>query len=345
MKKQKNLFLLLITVIAIIIFSNGCSNSSSKSSIGLLLAGGTTQEFPGQVLNSDTTITTSLGQVQGSAIVHIPFGTTVENLMSAISAAQGATFNVFEEDGITPASILTASCVIGVSAEDGTQATYTLGILPDPAILKEWIGFEPGFPEYTIVNAQIADGYGDNPAALSFDGDPATLDYISSPDIDALTLRNSGTIEVLVKADSFFPYAGIVHKGELSDFSDEAWGLQLWDYAGSPARLLFMITGDDGNWIGIHGSYDLLPGTWYHIVGTWDNAHLRLYVNGVLDGEIANTTGGVRDTNGGLIIGAQLSQMYSGSYGNLGWDGIIDRVIIRSDTVSNEWVLSRYNSL
>ena len=106
-----------------------------------------------------------------------------------------------------------------------------------------------------------------------------------------------------------------------------------------------MIAGDDGNWIGVYGSFDLQPGQWYHIIGTWDSTSLRLYVNGVLDDETANTTGGVRDSSGSLIIGAQLSEAYDAGYGNIGWDGVIDRVIIRSDTLTAEQVQARYNNL
>ncbi len=49
-----------------------------------------------------------------------------------------------------------------------------------------------------------------------------------------------------MRADSIFPCVGIVQKGEKNDFSDEAWGIQLWNHEGFPARFLFMVTGDDG---------------------------------------------------------------------------------------------------
>ena len=108
--------------------------------------------------------------------------------------------------------------------------------------------------------------------------------------------------------------------------------------------MLLMITGDNGNWIGVYGTFDLQPGQWYHRRDLGLTT-LRLYVNGVLDSETANTTDGVRDTDGSLIIGAQLSEKYDAGYGNLGWDGVIDRVIIRNDTLNDEQVLSRYNNL
>ena len=339
MKTNKNLTLALAIGLTLFV-GIGCSNDGSNNSSLLLLAGSR-----GPALSSDTSLTPGFGLVQGNAIVDIPFGTVLSDFELSIIPAAGAVFDVYENDGVTPASNLDETCVLMITAEDGTEAVYTLDILPDPAIVDEWIGFDPSSTDYSIVNATAAEGYEGNSAALEFDGDPATLDYLSVPDADALTLRESGTVEVLVKGDSFPVCAGIAHKGEQNDFSDEAWSLQLYPHEGSQARLMMLITGDDGNWIGVHGSFDLQPGVWYHIVGTWDGSTVRLYVNGVLDAQIENTTGGVRDSAGALIVGGQLSESYNGTYGNLGWDGIIDRVGIRSDTLTDQQVLDRYNSL
>lgn len=321
----------------LVLFVIGCSSGGSSQSSPAI--------HMNTVLSNDTSIASAIGEVQGTALVKIPFGTTVEILKAAIVVARGATFNIYESDGRTPATTLTDTCTIVVTAENDAKATYTLAILKDPAIVAEWIGFTSECRQYVIADVEAAEGYHGNHNGLLFDGDPATLDYVIAPDSDALTLRNSGTVEVMVRVDSIHPFAGIIHKGEKRDFSDEAWGLQLWNYEGSNARLLLMITGDNGSWIGVYGTFDLQPGQWYHIVGTWDSTKLRLYINGVLDSETANTTDGVRDTDGSLIIGAQLSEMYDGGYGNFGWGGVIDRVIIRSDTLTEEQIQARYNNL
>lgn len=340
MKKYKNIIIIFAMGLAMY-GSTACSNGGSNMSSLLLLAGANSVT----ALSSDTSLMSGIGTLNGNAILDIPFGTTLEDFKSSIVPAQGAVFDVYQNDGVTPATGLDESCILAVTAEDGTRADYSLDILPDPAIVNEWIGFDASSPDYSIVDAEVVEGYGGNPAALEFDGDPATLDYVSVPDDDLLTLRETGTVEALVKGDSFPTCAGIMHKGEQSDFSDEAWSLQLYPHEGSEARLLMLITGDDGSWIGVHGSFDLQPGEWYHIIATWDSSTLRLYVNGVLDAEIPNTTGGVRDSAGALIIGAQLPVSYNGTYGNIGWDGIIDRVGIRSDSLTDQQVLDRYNSL
>ena len=319
------------------VFVIGCSGGSGSTS-------SPTVQMQ-SVLSSDTSLASAIGEVQGNALVKIPFGTTVEILKAGIVVARGATFNVFESDSRTSATTLTDTCTIVVTAENESKATYTLAVLKDPAIVAEWIGFTSECRQYVIADVEAAEGYNGNHNGLLFDGDPATLDYVIAPDRDELTLRNNGTIEVMVRVDSIHPFAGIIHKGEKRDFSDEAWGIQLWNYQGSDSRLLLMITGDDGNWIGVIGTFDLQPGQWYHVVGTWDSTKLRLYVNGVLDGETPNTTGGVRNTDGSLIVGAQLSEVYDGGIGNIGWGGVIDRVIIRNDTLTAEQIQARYNMM
>ncbi len=115
----------------------------------------------------------------------------LDDFKSSIVPAQGAVFDVYQDDGVTPATGLDESCILAVTAEDGTRADYTLDILPDPAIVNEWIGFDASSTDYSIVDAVVVEGYGENPAALEFDGDPATLDHVSVPDDDALTLREN----------------------------------------------------------------------------------------------------------------------------------------------------------
>jgi hypothetical protein len=321
----------------LILFLIGCSGGSGSQSPSITQVN--------RVMSSDTSIASAIGEVQGNALVKIPFGTTVEILKAAIVVARDATFDIYQSDCRTQATTLTDTCTIVVTAENDTKATYTLAILKDPAIAAEWIGFSSENGQYVIADVEAAEGYNGNHNGLLFDGDPATVDYVIAPDSDNLTLRDNGTVEVMVRVDSIHPCAGIIHKGEKRDFSDEAWGIQLWNYEGSNSRLLLMITGDNGSWIGVYGTFDLQPGQWYHIVGTWDSTKLRLYVNGVLDGETANTTGGVRDTDGSLIVGAQLSEKYDAGYGNIGWGGVIDRVIIRNDTLTAEQIQTRYNML
>jgi len=119
------------------------------------------------MLSSDTSLTPGIGQIQGNAIINIPFGTALNDFKSSIIPAEGAVFDVYENDGVTPAATLDETCVLMITAENGTRAAYTLDILPDPAIVDEWIGFDPSSTDYTIVNATGAEGYEGNTSHLN----------------------------------------------------------------------------------------------------------------------------------------------------------------------------------
>jgi len=72
----------------------------------------------------------------------------------------------------------------------------------------------------------------------------------------------------------------IVHKGDATDFSDEAYSLQFW--TGNTIALLV----NAGS-----GSYQLIqstsrsgrPNQWYHVVGTWDSSGMQIYINGQIN--------------------------------------------------------------
>jgi len=84
---------------------------------------------------------------------------------------------------------------------------------------------------------------------------------------------------------------------------------------------------------------------WYHIVATWDvtASKLCIYINGALDKEGIITTGDCRDSDGALIIGAQLP-VDSGisSWGNLGFNGLIDRVQLLNRALTAEEISDHY---
>jgi len=298
--------------------------------------------------SSDKSISTTIGTVEGLQIKDIPYGTSLDDFRNAISVSDSSQFEILKVDGITPAVELKTSTRLKVTAEDNSTETYLVEVLPDPRVVGEFNGFNSDSTDYQVVGGSFVEGFGSNTSALSFTGSTVENNYMVIPydeNDPKYNLTAKGTIEVLVKANSFKPYAGILSKGQVNNFSDESYGIQLWPKDGSNARLLFFIYGENGQWIGVNGTYNLEANKWYHIVATWDENKMYLYVNGVLDSSRDNTAGNVRSTTGGLTVGAQLTEGYNDTYGNFGWDGIIDRVSIFNEVMNADEVQSRYDEI
>jgi hypothetical protein len=170
----------------------------------------------------------------------------------------------------------------------------------------------------TIVNATrtTAGKYGQG---LSFNG---TTAYVRVPDAASLDLGSSGTIAVWMLQTAALPHAGLVHKGERSDFADEAYSFQ---HDGTTRRLRAYLNSATAT-VSITGATALPLSAWRHVALTWDAAGQRLYVDGVLD----NTrTGGLSVTNsaGALFIGAQYPNGYP-------FQGTLDEVQIYNRTLT-----------
>lgn len=163
---------------------------------------------------------------------------------------------------------------------------------------------------------------GINGSALSFDGD---RDYVSIDDDNSLDLSDEGTIEAWVYITNYQPYAGIVHKGNRKDFSDEAYSLQFWENSGT---IRFALFNDNGDYDHIDSTVELEVNRWYHLASTWNESILALYIDGSIDNSKENVIGSVRNTNGSLQIGSQLTEKYNNNFGYIEFEGAIDEVKI-----------------
>jgi len=147
------------------------------------------------------------------------------------------------------------------------------------------------------VNGVAADG-GPAGKALSLDGtnyveilstmaDPSILHYDDQITVSAW-IRGNGT--------SFGPqFAGVVTKG------DSSWRVAI-DGGGGSAE--FACTGVGNNEYGaISGVQGINDGNWHHVVGTYDGAQIKIYIDGVLDN--AEDASDPIDLNAfGVVIGA-----------------------------------------
>ncbi len=177
-------------------------------------------------------------------------------------------------------------------------------------------------------------GPGKIDGCLDFDG---TNDYVNVPDDNSLDLSDEGTLAAWIYIDSMTQFGGIIHKGNLRSFSDEAYTLQAWIgnriilgiKSGWNLRLLLSNT-------------HFTVGTWYHVAGAWDASGMYLYVNGVLDNSTTNTLV-VQNSSGDLNIGAQLTEFYNGHHKNLPFNGKIDDVRVYNRALNAAEILALYN--
>ncbi|MCU0652212.1 MAG: LamG domain-containing protein [Candidatus Omnitrophica bacterium] len=165
--------------------------------------------------------------------------------------------------------------------------------------------------------------------------------YVQVPDSYSLDLTTAGTVGAWIYADSLVSgqCAGIVHKGDEINFSDEAYSLQFWT-----GNKIALIVNNGPGYDVVQSSTDLVAGQWYHVVGSWDASGMKMYVNGELSG--SNSTQAVaQNSSGALNIGAQLSDSYSSFYKNMGFDGKIDEVKVYDRAISADEIKAYYNSI
>ncbi|QJD83225.1 GLUG motif-containing protein [Cohnella herbarum] len=89
--------------------------------------------------NNDATMTSTIGTVSvggtvSETITNVPYGTSLATIKAAITPAVGATFEVYEADGVTVATGLASGNKVIVTAQDGTtQVIYTVTVSAAPA--------------------------------------------------------------------------------------------------------------------------------------------------------------------------------------------------------------------
>src|SRR5262245_18061583 len=145
--------------------------------------------------------------------------------------------------------------------------------------------------------------------ALSFDG---INDWITVNDSNSLDLTTGMTLEAWVRPTSVANWRTVIIK-ELG--GGEAYTLYASD--GSVPAAYANVGGDQG----ITGSSPLPINTWTHIAATYNNANLRIYVNGVQVGSRA-LAGPIVVTGGPLRMGG--NSVFGGEY----FVGMIDEVRI-----------------
>jgi len=244
----------------------------------------------------------------------------------------------------------------GLRSWDGRSYTafhdikvYQIPPMPNNEIV--WWKFEEGNRNIVFGSGFLVDGVEHNGvidsaartlsgifgSAVEF-GNKYNLIYV--PDHNELDFSDEGTISLWFYRTQINRWAGLVHKGQKRDWSDEAYSFQFY----KRRRLELFLIDTFGN------SHALISNTrfnrrtlnrWYHVAASWGPNGMKIYINGVLDSS-NNQVISVRNTNGNLIIGAQLSEIYSSSYQNFPFAGIIDEVHLYAKQLSDTNIRNLY---
>ncbi|MDT8299508.1 MAG: LamG domain-containing protein, partial [Spirochaetaceae bacterium] len=140
---------------------------------------------------------------------------------------------------------------------------------------------------------------------------------------------NAGTVQAWVYPEGENYYTGIVHKGEETNFSDEAWSLQFH----TDLKPYFYFVSESGTAVSLMAPDQIPLNAWSHLSATWsydvdtDTTEIILYVNGTAVVTKSETgIGPAKASDGDVLIGSQLPEQYNASYGHLTFMEIIDEV-------------------
>jgi hypothetical protein len=164
--------------------------------------------------------------------------------------------------------------------------------------------------------------------AVDFDG---TDDYINLGSPAALDIRGSITMSAWVKTDVLNTTQAIFSVGTRACCGTENYLHINWNAGGGTYRFIFASFGVAS----VSSSSNLSSGVWYHVVGTWDGATRKIFINGVLDGSTAQTSQPTDYLNAVIIGGGEAG---NGPYFN----GSIDETRIYNRALSDNEVAQLY---
>jgi hypothetical protein len=157
-------------------------------------------------------------------------------------------------------------------------------------------------------------------------------DVVRVLDNDLLDLGNQGTLAAWIyMTDGTSKDEGIIHKGNLSNNSDEAYYLYANRASNNNYRLGLILRNASQTCTLSSATPTLGLNTWRHVAGVWNAANAYLYVDGAL---VASAASAVvpRNSSGQLNLGAKLS-------GTQYFCGILDEVCVYNRALSGAEIL------
>ncbi|MDD4876785.1 MAG: LamG domain-containing protein, partial [Dehalococcoidales bacterium] len=152
--------------------------------------------------------------------------------------------------------------------------------------------------------------------ALSFDG---ADDYVIATDPNHTSANL--TVSAWVKADTFDATVSsiLMYRALVSGWENNRFQFFLT----SAKKLSFGIGISSTGYVTV-GNTAFVAGTWYHVVGVYDGAKVRVYLNGIEDQP--SPTSAIGDVNNNSAWDLYIGTGTSVTLTNYSWDGLIDEV-------------------
>lgn len=174
----------------------------------------------------------------------------------------------------------------------------------------------------TFVAGQVDQGF-------SFDGTGA-VEIADDPSLKPSLL----TIDTWVKGTGTATHYALVGKsGPAANV-----GYELFISEGLARFLVLTGTTDDALIGNVHGTTNILDGSWHHIAGTYDGTAARIYVDGILEGS-DSFSGSIVYTADPLYIGRRQCLCSAQVF-----DGVLDEVEIFNRALSGEEIQAIFNA-
>lgn len=146
----------------------------------------------------------------------------------------------------------------------------------------------------------------------------------------SLILGTQYTLEAWVNGSDITTNKSILNKNSIAP--NNSYRLRF-----SSDRPTNIISFDGSTAINLNQSGTSVAGTWYHVVGVYNNPTLYLYLNGVLNNSLATTGGATFASNASFQIGAYDS-------GTQPFNGIIDEARVSNVARSAGWIQTEFNN-